>query len=201
MLKRNLIYILLILLISCSNQPKLKPLQANSVILAFGDSLTFGTGASPKQSYPNVLSRLIGYTVINAGQPGEETKEAVVRIHRVLQLYHPKLVIICLGGNDMLRRRDPESIKLNLAHIIRTIQGKGIEVILIAVPQPKLSMKVPDFYSDLGSEFNVPVEKNTLSRLMSDSKFKSDYIHLNDAGYQQLAEALAKFLQTQGAIK
>ena len=95
----------LALLAGCGgNVPRLGKLVASDVIVAFGDSLTFGTGASESESYPIVLGQLIARKVVRAGVPGEVTEGGLARLQDVIDEHKPKLMIVCLGGNDMLRK-------------------------------------------------------------------------------------------------
>ena len=85
----------------CDPTPKVKALGDDAVILAFGDSLTFGTGASKHKSYPAQLQALISRTVINAGIPVEVSNTGLRRLPALLTRHQPDLVIICHGGNDI----------------------------------------------------------------------------------------------------
>src|SRR5688572_26829809 len=71
------------------------PPQGTAVI-AFGDSLTAGVGASEGHEYPTVLSQLIGVPVINRGVPGDTTENALVRLENDVLSDDPRIVIICL---------------------------------------------------------------------------------------------------------
>ena len=190
-----------VLLAGCgSGTPRVAKLGASDVVLAFGDSLTYGTGARAEDSYPVVLGQLIGRTVVRAGVPGEMTAGGLQRLPDVLDEYRPRLVIICLGGNDMLRKVAPANIESNLREILQLIKSRGLDVMLIGVPAPGLITSAPQFYEKLAQEFRVPYEGKVVTSVLYKAELKSDPIHPNAAGYRRVAEAVAKLLRDAGAL-
>lgn len=190
----------LILVAGCSSSPQLPPLAAGGVILAFGDSLTAGTGATQETSYPAVLSRLSGRRVINAGIPGEVTAAGLARLPQLLEQEKPALVLLCLGGNDFLQRLDAVKAEENLREMVRMIREQGAGVVLIGVPRLGMGLEVPKWYGKVAKDAGIPYEGKILERVLGDRTLKSDPIHPNAAGYQQIAEALVSLLKKSGAL-
>lgn len=195
-----LIFFALLLFVACEPAATLPKLGSHDVIVAFGDSLTYGTGADTQAAYPAVLSALIDRTVINAGVPGETTSEALTRLPAVLAQHHPKLVLVCLGGNDMLRKVPVSTIEQNLRAIIRTIQTSGAAVILIGVPEPALFGGAPAFYATLAEELKLPYEGEVFNEVLRNPGLKSDPIHANAEGYRLVAQRLAELLKSSNAL-
>ncbi len=202
MTRRLLLIVMMTLcLTGCgSKAPQVARLAATDVVLAFGDSLTYGTGAKAEESYPAVLGQLIGRTVIRSGVPGEQTAGGLERLPGVLDEHKPRLVIVCLGGNDMLRKGAPANIEANLRRILQEIKSRGLDAMLVGVPAPALIASPPEFYSRLAQEFSIPYEGDIITSVLYKSDLKSDPIHPNAAGYRKMAEALARLMRDAGAL-
>jgi len=188
-------------LAACSDAPPPLPrLGADDVVLAFGDSITYGTGARPEESYPEVLAQLIGRRVAGAGVPGEVTANGLQRLPEVLDEVKPKILFLCLGGNDMLRKVEPLAIEANLRTMVRIARDRGIAVVLIAVPKPALFGGNAAFYQTIATENDLPLESKILKDILFDNEFKADPLHPNAKGYRRLAEAIAALLRRTGAV-
>ncbi len=185
---------------ACREAPALHPLSDAAVILAFGDSLTFGTGTGPQNSYPARLEKITGKTVVNAGVPGEISAEGLERLGRELKRSAPDLVILCHGGNDFLRRMPRAQTEANLQAMIGLIEKSGAQVLLVAVPAPGFMLRAPSFYRSLAESAQIPIAENVLAEILTERSLKSDQIHPNADGYEKLARRLAEILSEQGAL-
>ena len=192
--------LLLLQLAACSNTPPLPPLAADAVILAFGDSLTYGTGAAESESYPSVLEKLSGRRVVNAGVPGEISETGLQRLPEILDREKPALLLLCHGGNDLLRKIDQGVTAGNLREMIRIARAKGVSVVLLALPAPGLTLAPPAYYGEIAKETGTPIEAKALTRILGKSALKSDHIHPNATGYKVLAGSVYDLLKKSGAL-
>ncbi len=200
-MSRIVLLLVVALLAACGGGPKLEKLGPNDVVLAFGDSLTYGTGANPDtESYPAVLARAIGRKVVNAGVPGETSAQGLARLPGVLDEVQPKLLILCHGGNDFLQKLDEAKAARNIRAMIEMARARGIGVVLLATPKPGLPPSVPDFYGEIAKELKVPFEDGVIRSVALDNRLKSDFVHPNAQGYAKVAGALERLLRKSSAL-
>ena len=179
---------------------KIARLDRGAVILAFGDSLTFGTGAAVAESYPAVLERGTGLKVVNAGVPGETSAEGLERLDGVLEEVRPQLLILCHGGNDFLRKMADAEVVSNVRAMIRLAKAKGIPVVLLATPKPGIPPSVPALYGEIAAGEGIAFEEAAMKDVLFSSSLKSDLVHPNAKGYAQIAAAIEKLLRRSGAL-
>jgi acyl-CoA thioesterase I len=197
---------LLIILSSCGQPARQAAIPPGQTVLAFGDSVTHGTGAQVGEDWPSLLAPATGWHMINAGLPGDTTLSGKSRFPDLLARHHPALVIIEMGGNDFLRRRPQRDVKEDLRYLIRTARQAGSRVVLIAVPELSLLAVIagkPDdapIYTELGEEEGVPVITDVLSDVLSEPELRSDNIHPNAAGYRKMAVGLFERMKDIGLI-
>lgn len=194
-----LVLVVALFLVGCSSS-KLDPLESGDVIVAFGDSLTFGVGARSENSYPSVLAGLSGFEVVNAGISGETTGEGLKRLPQVLDEYSPSLLILLEGGNDILRNKPYDQIERNLDSMISEAKSRGVQVVLIGVPEKKLFSSSAPFYKRLAEKHDLVFESKLVGGLMRSPSKKSDTVHFNKAGYAHMAEAINDLLLENGAF-
>jgi acyl-CoA thioesterase-1 len=194
------LFLVLALAAACGESPKLQPLSGDAAILAFGDSLTFGTGAGEDESYPAQLEAIVGRRVIRAGVPGEVTAQALARLPGALEEHSPRLLLLCIGGNDFLRRLGNDQAERNVRAMVKLARSRGIDVMLIGTPEPGLTVTPPAFYRAIAEEFALPYEAGIMGEVLRDASLKSDPIHPNARGYRVIAERLAEALKKSGAL-
>jgi acyl-CoA thioesterase I len=110
------------------------------------------------------------------------------------------LLILCHGGNDLLRKLDTAALGANLRAMVRTARDRGITVVLLAVPKPGLFPSVHPIYTEVAQELELLVEKDALADILTDGALKSYPIHPNAKGYARLAERVAALLKKAKAI-
>jgi acyl-CoA hydrolase len=206
-MNRRYFLLSLLVLAACSRKVTLSPLAAGSTVLAFGDSVTYGTGAQPGEDWPTLLAAMTGWRIVNAGVPGDTAEAGKERIRGLLGELKPALVIVEIGGNDFLRRRPAPVVREDVRSIVRQAKVAGAQVVLVAVPELSLLgalTRRPDdaaLYAEIGRDEQVPVIADVFSDILASPELCADQIHPNAAGYRKMAEGIAAALRGFGLLR
>ncbi|HEU4521957.1 MAG TPA: arylesterase [Thermoanaerobaculia bacterium] len=193
--RRMLPVVILAVFAACSRYDEVKNLASTGTsIVAFGDSLTAGYGAGQGEDYPSRLSARLGTSIVNAGANGDTTESALQRIDTVVAR-QPRIVLIGLGGNDLLRGLPIESTEANLRAIISRIHEAGSMAVLLGFRFPTLRGGYEGMYERVAEDTGALLIPDLLDGILNDPALKSDAIHPNAAGYELMAERVAGPLQ------
>lgn len=167
-----------------------------TTIVALGDSLTLGVGASDTaHGYISVLEKRLNVSIMNKGVNGDTTENAAKRLQKDVLDLHPNIVLIFLGGNDYLKQVPEAETFRNLRSIIERTQGSGATILLVGVRGGLLRDKFDTEFSTLAKDTGSLFVPNALGGILDDPKLMSDQVHPNDAGYLKIADKIAPTLE------
>jgi acyl-CoA thioesterase-1 len=168
-------------------------------ILAFGDSLFAGYNLAEHEGYPERLERAlrqqgINARVVDAGVSGDTSAAGRQRLGFVLdqQAEKPDLVLLELGGNDMLRGIQPADTRANFEEMLEELQSREIPVLLMGMRAPpnygpEYQQQFDELYGELASEYDAQLVPFWLESIYQDpSLFQSDRIHPTAEGIDAL---------------
>ena len=164
-------------------------------IICFGNSITAGLGVSKKEGYPNILSELLGCSVINAGGAGETSSDALRRLDKDVLVYQPRLVIIEFGGNDFLKKLPLSETLQNIREMTERIQAKGAMVAIADVSSGIIMRYYRRSYKKLARQTQSIFIPNLLTGIITNPSLKSDYIHPNAEGYWLIAQRVYQVIK------
>jgi acyl-CoA thioesterase-1 len=177
------------------------PAEDSRFVVAFGDSLYAGYNLDAREGFAPVLERAlaaqgIAAQVVNAGVSGDTTAAGRQRLEFTLDGLprKPDLVIVGLGGNDMLRGLAPEQTRENLDAILSVLQQRGIPAMLTGMSAaPNMGSDYGDVFNaifpDLAKKYDVPLYPFFLDGVIGDRALMlPDGIHPNPQGVEKIVE-------------
>ena len=190
--------VLSIFITACSSQRQYPAVPAKSTVVILGDSLTYGTGAGIGEDYASMLASNTGWTIINAGVPGNTSLDGLERMPDILNEHKITLLIVELGGNDFLRHIPEEETVKNLKAILAHAKSNGIQTVLLAIPEFSPigaafgSLSDHPLYERLARETGTPLIEDVFSDVLANNGLKADHIHPNAEGYRMVEDYLRK---------
>jgi acyl-CoA thioesterase-1 len=196
--------LIVVALAGCS-APHEAPLPVGATVLVLGDSITAGYGVGSDQAWPAQLAQRTGWRVIAAGVSGDRTAGGRERLPGLLDAEPPALLIIELGGNDLLRGVPTTVIADNLEAMTAAARAHGARVVLMAAPQPNAlglvtGLSAAAVYRDVAGRTGAALIEDALPAVLSDAKLRLDALHPTAEGHRVLAERAADELAKIGLL-
>ena len=198
--------LLLVTLAGCARDKKTaQPVPPGSTVLALGDSLTFGTGASAETCYATVLAGLTGWNVVNAGVSGDTSAQALARLPALLAEHQPKLVIVSIGGNDFLRKLPESDTRAHVHAICKQSLAAGAQVLLVAVPRATVAAALGQMtdhalYAEVAKDLKIPLQREAWGEVLAQPDLRADAVHANARGYAQFARSVQSTAAAVGLL-
>jgi acyl-CoA thioesterase-1 len=142
-----------------------------------------------------------GYQVVNASISGETTAGGLARLPRALELHHPSIVILELGGNDGLRGLPIGQMRANLTQMVNLGATAGAKVLLLGMRMPpnygpEYTTQFAMVFSNLAAEKKTALVPFLLTNIaLSPALLQADDIHPNAAGQPILLDNVWPALQ------
>jgi lysophospholipase L1-like esterase len=168
---------------------------AGDQIIAFGDSLVEGVGASPGHDLVAILSRRLGVPIVNAGRSGDTTDAALARLEAAVLSRRPRVVLVLVGGNDLLRRVPPDETLENVEAMVTRIRDRGAAVVLATVDIAFFTRSRDDEYATLAARTGSALVPGILDGILGRRELMADSLHPNDRGYAIMADRIEPVLR------
>jgi acyl-CoA thioesterase-1 len=187
-----------------------RPAGPERLVLAFGDSLYAGYGLDRGQSLPDaVQARLraagVNATVVNAGVSGDTSAAGRQRLAFTLdhQARKPDLVLLGLGGNDVLRQIAPAETRTNMTAMLDELKRRGIPVMLTGMKAPPnlgadYVARFDAIWPDLAARYHGTLYPFILDGVIGDpALMQGDRVHPNAAGVAKIADRVAPMVKAR----
>ena len=180
------------------------------LIVAFGDSLFAGYKLDQGAGFVPELERALAAQgikaqVVNAAVSGDTSAAGLQRLDFALDglARKPDLVIVGLGGNDMLRGLEPEATRANLEGILARLKERGIPAMLTGMlASPNMGADYAaafnPIYPSLAKKFDVPLYPFTLEGVIGRRDLLlPDGIHPNEKGVEKIVSTMTPMVASK----
>ncbi|MBA3550921.1 hypothetical protein H0W32_01790 [Patescibacteria group bacterium] len=171
------------------------PGNGDASIIAFGDSTVAGVGATQGNDFVSELSQAVNRPILNAGRSGDTTEKALARLDTDIISRNPDIVIVFLGGNDILQQVPQTTMFENLTTIIEEIQASGAEVILLGIHGAVFDIDFESGFRTVAQDTGARYVPNVLMGILGNPFYLADFVHPNDRGHLLIANRVFPTLQ------
>ncbi|MEI8223745.1 MAG: GDSL-type esterase/lipase family protein [bacterium] len=164
-------------------------------VIAFGDSLVEGLGAAQLNGFVSIIESRLGITILNQGHRGDETADLLKRIDADVFTYHPKVVILVIGGNDAIHLVPESEFLANTESLFKQLSERGIVTIFGEVTDNVLYANRNKQLRALADKYGIVYVPQLMQGVFWTITNKFDPLHPDDAGYVKMADRIIPYLQ------
>ncbi|WP_417374572.1 SGNH/GDSL hydrolase family protein [Gimesia maris] len=168
--------------------PGVEPVSTRRLAV-IGDSVTAGLGDAQTETWPRILTREHDIAVQDLSHVGDTVSTARQRVAET-NLDAP-LVLLEIGGNDVLGNTTPAEFRTNLDRLLTEVSAPGRQLVMLELPLPPFYHTFGRIQRTLAKKHGVKlVPKRVLLSILAGGDATLDSIHLSQAGQQQMADVV-----------
>ncbi len=157
-------------------------------VFVIGDSISAGIG-NENELWPAILQRQIGTEVVNLSEPGLKVADAVEMARKLGEMEPGStMVILEIGGNDILGKTDAEAFKIHLDRILSIVSTRSDTLIVLELPLPPFCNKYGRIQRELAKKYKARlIPKRFFARIITRGEATVDGLHLSPTGHRMFA--------------
>lgn len=159
-------------------------------IVFLGNSITAGQGAESGEDFPTLIGKALNVPIVNSGVSGDTTSDALLRIDKDVLSKNPSVVVVELGGNDLLAHEDIGTTNNNFDVILSKIKPTRAKIVILGINFFVFNQRYETSWRELAKKYDAIYVPNILEGIITDESLKFDDIHPNAQGYQKIADRL-----------
>lgn len=164
-------------------------------LVVVGDSISAGMGNRQEKTWSKQLSETTGLQVINLAQAGA-TVSTLIQKQLPQVPSQTGLVIIEIGGNDLLNHHPVEAFGHDCELMLQQLQAAGHTFVWLELPVLAHYYPYGRVQRKLARQYNVPlIPRSVMTQVFSSPRATSDGMHLTEKGHEILAHKINQFIE------
>lgn len=171
------------------------PVSKNETVFVIGDSISAGI-EKKEETWPNVLGDLSDLNVKNLARAGATIEMGLNQANEITS--SNSLVIVEIGGNDLLGHTDSHTFYSQLDRLLRKIKNQNNQIVMFELPLLPFWNFFGRDQRILAKKYDVIlIPKKILVKVFASKDDTLDGLHLSQKGHNELAESIYGLLRIE----
>lgn len=176
------------------------PVHNESGLYLIGDSISAGIGNKEIVCWPQLIREQHHIQIVDLSQPGATIESSQPRAARVDADHN--LVLLEIGGNDVLGEIPPTEFERSLGALLRTVCHPDRIVVMLEIPLPPFCNSYGLVQRRLARRFGVIlIPRRFFADILTGNQTTVNDLHLSQQGQERMADMLWKLLEPAFAVQ